>query len=487
MEIIATNEKLDQVKGDILVLFFFQEEKPSGEVAELDKIISGSISQAIKLGDFKGNLFEVTPIYTHGKAEVTRVFLVGAGKKEDFDKYVARNIAGSAARRALKLGPRKVSVLLNDYINAEDVIEGFGLAAFDPGIHKSKKENPGQIEELVLIGSVDDKTVKKARSIVQASNWVRELTSQPSNIVTPAKMVDEARKLAKTFKFGIEVINETEAKKRGFGAFVGVAKGSAEPSYVVVLKYSANSKETLAVVGKGITFDSGGISLKPSDKMHEMKYDMAGAAAGFGFMKLVGELKPKLNVIMITPLTENLPGGRAQKPGDVMKSLSGKTIEVINTDAEGRLVLADGLTFAQSLGATKIVDLATLTGAVIVALGNEAAAILGNKKSFTDTVISASKSAGERLWELPLYPEHKELLKSDIADIANIPPSRGAGVIAGAVFLKEFIDDSIDWVHLDIAGTAWLDGEKPYMAKGASGFGLRTLVNLTEILERDTG
>jgi leucyl aminopeptidase len=242
---------------------------------------------------------------------------------------------------------------------------------------------------------------------------------------------------------------------------------------------------TFGVVGKGITFDSGGISIKPSDKMHEMKMDMAGAAATIGFLKIVASLKPKINVVGVTPLTENLPGGGALKPGDVVTSLKGKTIEVLNTDAEGRVVLADALTLAQKFGATKIVDLATLTGAVIVALGNEATAALGNDEAFTKKVIEAGNQSGERVWPLPLYAEHKEMLKSDIADLANIPPSRGAGVIAGAVFLQEFIEPSNSWVHLDIAGTAWLDGEKPYLAKGATGVGIRTLLSLLEELEKE--
>jgi leucyl aminopeptidase len=216
--------------------------------------------------------------------------------------------------------------------------------------------------------------------------------------------------------------------------------------------------------------------------MHEMKMDMAGAAATIAFMRVVGELRPKLNVVGITPLTENLPGGGALRPGDVVKALNGKTIEVLNTDAEGRVVLADGLVLAQKLGATKVVDLATLTGAVIVALGSEATAALGNKKEFLEQVIESGEESGERTWQLPIYSEHKELLRSEIADIANIPPSRGAGVIAGAVFLQEFIEKNNSWVHLDIAGTAWLDSEKPYLAKGPTGVGIRTLLSLLEKL-----
>ena len=270
------------------------------------------------------------------------------------------------------------------------------------------------------------------------------------------------------------------------GAFAGIAQGSHEPSYMVALKYIyRKDAPTLGVVGKGITFDSGGLSIKPSEKMHEMKMDMAGAAATIGFMKLVAELKPKMNVVGATPLTENLPGGGALKPGDVVKAMNGKTIEVLNTDAEGRVVLADGLLLAQKLGATKIVDLATLVGATIVALGPEATAILGNSQEFVDQAIKSGEEVGERMWQFPIYPEHKDLLRSEIADMANVPANRGAGVIAGAVFLQEFIDPKVQWVHLDIAGTAWLDGEKPYLAKGPTGVGVRTLVKLLDKLQTD--
>ncbi len=251
------------------------------------------------------------------------------------------------------------------------------------------------------------------------------------------------------------------------------------------MSYTVNKKvPTLAVVGKGITFDSGGISLKPSAKMHDMKMDMSGAASCLGFMDVVGELKPKVNIVALMPLTENLPDGKALKPGDVLKSMNGKTIEVLNTDAEGRVVLADALDYAGKFKPDYLVDLATLTGAVDIALGSEATAILGNKQSFIDTVIKAGESVGERMWQLPIYPEHTDLLRSEIADVSNIPPSRSAGVIAAAVFLKEFIKDGIDWAHLDIASTAWTESEKPYIAKGPTGVGVRTLVKLVENLEK---
>jgi leucyl aminopeptidase len=303
-------------------------------------------------------------------------------------------------------------------------------------------------------------------------------------------MVEEAKKLGKEYKFAIEIISEEEAKKRGFGAFAGIARGSEEPSFLVVLKYNGGGKQTLGVVGKGITFDSGGISIKPSKGMHEMKMDMAGAAACLGVMKWVGETRPKSNVIAVLPLTENLPSGRAIKPGDVVKALNGKTIEVTNTDAEGRLVLADGLVYAQKLGATHLVDLATLTGAVSIALGNVADGVMGRPDSWIERIIKLGAETGELFWQLPTFNDYKELLKSDIADLSNSSgggqPSAvtGAGAIAGAMFLLEFVNEKIPFAHCDIAATAWQSGERPFIAKGPTGVGVRTLVKLIESLEK---
>lgn len=484
MKIVASQERLEKICADTLALCLFEGEKPTGELEKLDKALSGAISETIKLGDFKGKLYEVASIYTHGKIPAARVFLVGAGKKGEFDNRIARNIAGAAARRATKTGVKKLAVYLGENLNAEGIIEGVGLATYDPGLYKTKKEEGGAVEELILIGKADNQTIKHPLVVTESTNWVRKLISEPANILTPAKMVEEAKDLAKKYKLGLEIIDEKKAARAGFGAFTGIAKGSEEPSYIIVLKYERGGKETLGIIGKGITFDSGGISLKPSEKMHEMKMDMAGAAACFGVMRIVGEIRPKVNVIMVTPLTENLPGGKALKPGDVLKSLSGKTIEVVNTDAEGRVVLADALTYTQRLGATRLVDLATLTSAVQVALGGEAAAILGNKENWIREVLEASRAAGERLWQLPIYLEHKELLKSEVADLANIPPVKGAGVIAGAIFLREFVKERCAWAHLDIASTAWLESEKPYLVKGPTGVGVRTLVKLIESLEK---
>ncbi|MDP2720353.1 MAG: leucyl aminopeptidase [bacterium] len=492
MKITVTKNKLEQIHGDVLAVFLFQGEKVSGEIEKLDKAISGSISEAVRLGDFKGKLYETTSIYTHGKVPAARILLVGAGKRNEFEPRYARNAAGAAARQAIRLGAKKLAIFLREDIDAETAIEGVGLATFDPGLYKTKKnENRGEIAEIVLIGQADDKSVKRAQTVTEATNWVRKLITEPANVMTPDQLVEETRKLAKNYKFGIEVIGEKEAAKLGMGAFVGVAKGSEESSHVVVLKYKGGGKDTLGIVGKGITFDSGGLSLKPSKGMWEMKMDMSGAATCLGIMKWIGETRPKANVIAVLPLTENLPSGRALKPGDVVQALNGKTIEVTNTDAEGRLVLADALVYAQKLGASHLVDLATLTGAINVALGNVAAGVMGKPDSWIEKIVNLGKEAGELFWQLPTYSDYKELLKSDIADLNNAPgggqPSAvtGAGAIAGAMFLLEFVNEKIPLAHLDIAATAWLSGERPYLAKGPTGFGVRTLVKLIEDMEKE--
>lgn len=475
MKVATTSLPLEKIETESLVFPLFE-----NEVKNFPENLT-TLIDLLKLdvnleNEFSGKVYETFLI--PGK---TKILLVGAGKKEDFDSRVGLNLAGTAARRLVKSKVKTACFDSRIYKDPSLIIEGFGLGQFDPGIYKTGKDKPKEIEDLVIVGEISPKNIKTSTAYVTAVNWARKLITEPANKLTPRHIVDEARKIAKDYKLQIEVIDEKESTRRGMGAFAGIAQGSHQPSYMLVLRYIYNkTADTFAVVGKGITFDSGGISIKPSDKMHEMKMDMAGAASAIGFMKLVGEYKPKINVVCVTPLTENLPGGGALKPGDVVKALNGKTIEVLNTDAEGRVVLSDALVYAQKIGATKIIDLATLTGAVIVALGNDTTAILGNKADFTQKVINAATEAGERIWELPIFPEHKELLKSDIADMANIPPSRGAGTIAGAVFLQEFIESKNSWVHLDIAGTAWLDNEKPYMAKGATGVGIRTLLKLIE-------
>jgi leucyl aminopeptidase len=317
-------------------------------------------------------------------------------------------------------------------------------------------------------------------------NFTRDLANEPGAYMTPTNMSERARDIATEFGLTIDVLDEVRMEQEGMGSLLSVARGSDEPGKLIILKYTpANaveeSAELLAFVGKGITFDSGGISLKPGENMELMKYDMTGGATVMGAMRAIAQLKPSIPVLGVIPCAENLPSGKATKPGDVVRAMTGKTIEVINTDAEGRLILADAIAYAKKLGATRIVDMATLTGAVSIALGDVNTAVLGTDQELVDEIIAAGKEAGEKFWQLPLDKEYSKQIKSDIADIKNVG-GRKAGTITAAAFLKEFAD-GVSWAHLDIAGTAWGDDAKPYRSKGPTGIAVRTLIKIVERAE----
>ena len=371
---------------------------------------------------------------------------------------------------------------------AQAAVEGALIGLFEPDMYKTEHKEERRIDELVLVAAAPgsdkglERGVECGRIIGEAVNLARELSNEPSSTLTPSEMAERARETATRFGLDIDVLDEARMKELGMGALLGVARGSDEPAKLIVLRYlpeeaepMGNDAETIAIVGKGITFDSGGISIKPAEGMEKMKYDMSGAAATLAAMRAIAQLKPRVNVIGVMPSTENMPSGRAYKPGDVLRAMSGKTIEVINTDAEGRLILADAIAYARKLGATKIIDLATLTGAVSIALGPINVAIMGNDQEFIDEVRQAGREVGERFWQLPMDEEYREMIKSDIADIKN-SAGRYAGTITAGYFLREFAEET-PWVHLDIAGTAWENERKPYMSKGPTGIAIRTLIN----------
>jgi leucyl aminopeptidase len=406
--------------------------------------------------------------------------LLGAGKAEEFSVHGVRKLAGTATRFLRGKKIRSFAVLRRSQLPvaeaAQAATEGALLSLFDPDKYHTSDKTENHLERLTFLahagngkGDLEEiKTgVERGRIIAEAANFAREVINEPSNVLTPTELARKAEEVAKTYGLELEVLEEAHMKDLGMGSLLGVAQGSAEPAKLIVLRYTpkVESSETIAIVGKGVTFDTGGISIKP-----------AGGATTIGAMRAIAQLKPSVNVLGIVPATENMPGGRAQRPGDVVRSMSGKTIEVINTDAEGRLILCDAISYARKLGATKLVDLATLTGAVSIALGDVYAAILGNNQEWIDAVIAAGKRAGEKFWQLPLTPEYREQIKSEIADIKNVG-GRKAGTITAAYFLKEFVDD-VPWAHLDIAGTAWNDNGKPYLAVGPTAVGVRTLVSL---------
>ncbi|KAF0249358.1 MAG: leucyl aminopeptidase, partial [bacterium] len=398
-----------------------------------------------------------------------------------------RQAAGTVARflRAKKV--KTLAFLLRDGVVAEQagqaLAEGALLSTFDPDTYKTRERDRSQIEEFFILSTTQnqadlEKGIAIGKILGDSANFSRNLVNEPSSNLTPKDMASKAEEIAKEANLTIELLDEEKMKELGMGSLLGVSRGSVEEARLIVLRYEhpeAKAEGTIALVGKGVTFDSGGISIKPSEGMEKMKGDMAGAAAVMGAMRAIGQLKPKVRVVGVMACAENMPSGTAIKPGDVLTSMSGQTIEVVNTDAEGRLVLADAITYArEKLAATKIIDLATLTGAVGVALGPVYTAILGTCQELIDQVIATGNEVGERYWQLPLDEEYGEQLRSDIADLKN-SGGRPAGTITGAYFIKEFTGDT-PWVHLDIASTAMSNEKKPYLSKGATGVGVRTLV-----------
>jgi leucyl aminopeptidase len=424
-----------------------------------------------------------------------RLLLLGGGKAKTFSASDLRRLAGAAVRTLKAKNIRNFAFVVPETaVPAQDgvraVVEGAFVGSFEPDYYKSDRKNKEQkIDALTIVVQKDAQGDTKAlqnavdtgRVIGESQNFTRDLVNEPSNRMTPNLLAERAKKMASEVGLGCEILGPDKIKDLKMGAFWGVAQGSDEPPALIILRYNpagAPANVHLGLVGKGITFDTGGISIKPADGMEKMKYDMAGGAAMIGTMRAIALLKPKVKVTAIVLATENMPSGKAQKPGDVQIAMSGKSIEIINTDAEGRLVLADGLTYARHIGCTHLVDAATLTGAVVVALGYINAGIFASDDQMYDRFAQAMKQAGEKMWRLPLDDEYKDLIKSNIADMANAG-SRWGGAIFAAMFLKEFAEDT-PWIHLDIAGTAWMEDQKPWIAKGPSGIALRSLVEFVK-------
>lgn len=474
---------------DTLVLPLFEDESVAQQPwADLDARLDGLLSRVLAWGETRGKAYDLHLVHTAGRLPARRVALLGLGKRAEFDGEQARRSAGALVRKLRNGGTRRAGLVLPDSLAVEQaarfVAEGALLGLFDPDQYRSNREET-KLEELAIACQPEQQSAVEAglaRGCIlgEAANFARLLVNEPGNILTPRQLADRARALATDDLLTVEVLGPLELAALGMGALLSVARGSDEPAQLVVLRYQgAESGPYLGLVGKGITFDTGGISIKPAERMHLMKDDMSGAAAVLGACKALSKLRPACRILGVVPICENMPGGRATRPGDVVRAMNGKTIEVINTDAEGRLILADALTYAQRLGATHLVDLATLTGGVVVALGNEASALLGRPQSWVDRVKQAAEEAGERVWQLPLWREYRELIKSDIADIKN-SGGRPAQTITGAMFLADFVEEGTAWAHLDIAATAWDEKSRPYRAVGPTGVGVRTLVALAQ-------
>ena len=493
MEVRAAYEKFYDIEADALVVTVYEGEK-SDDVAlkELDERTGGMLSELLGTDEMRGKQGDMVYIFRPGKIRARRLLLVGAGKREDFSFDTVRRVTGSAARFLRGKGARSMAILRRSQLDieasAQAAVEGALLGLFEPDMYKTENKEERHMDELILAAASPEfndvlaRGVERGRVIGEAVNFARGLSNEPSSTLTPTELAERSRETASRFGLDIDVLDEARMKELGMGALLGVARGSDEPAKMIVLRYTpdgaepmGNDADVLAVVGKGVTFDSGGISIKPSEGMEKMKYDMSGAAATLATMQIAAQLKPRINLIGLMPTVENMPSGRAYKPGDVLRAMSGRTIEVVNTDAEGRLILADAISYARRLGATRIIDLATLTGACSVALGSINVAILGNDQGFIDDMRKAGREVGERLWQLPMDQEYREMIKSDIADIKN-SAGRYGGTITAAYFLREFAEET-PWVHLDIAGTAWENERKPHQAKGPTGVAIRTLVN----------
>ena len=492
MQITLETKPFATLETDALVSYLFEESDPvQGRIAELDQAAAGLLRKLVKSGEVTGKTLEFTLVHAPAGLKAARLLLVGAGKREQWNGATLRKIAGAALRYLKSRSVKNFAFLVREGDATEDaaqaIAEGAFVAAFETDKYKTDKKNDKSVDLVAVAGyseaerAAGEKGLSKGRIIAEAQNFTRELVNEPSNKLTPTILAQKAEAMAKDAGLFVEILDEKKIADLKMGALLSVAQGSVEPPRMIVITYNPPNVKpgapVIGLVGKAVTFDTGGISIKPADGMEKMKYDMAGGATMIGVMRALAVLKPSVKVICVVPSTENMPGGRAQKPGDIQTAMSGKTIEVLNTDAEGRLILADGVHYAKQLGATHLIDAATLTGAIVVALAGINVGVFGSDQAFTDKLLASSKAAGEKMWQMPIDDDYREFIKGSFADIQNISSGKGGGAITGAMFIKEFAGDS-PWIHLDIAGTAWNDDAKPWLAKGPTGVALRTLVHL---------
>jgi leucyl aminopeptidase len=465
-----------------------KDKKPQLKVATTETAVQSAAADLLASGEVAGKPFETNLLHKPAGLRAKRLLLISGGSAKKFSSYDLRRAAGTAVRTLKSRGIRSFAFVAPPAIAAAEavraIVEGAHVGNFDPDYYRSDRKDQ-KIDGLTVIAGGDktqlENAAAEAQVVGESQNFTRDLVNEPSNRMTPTILAERAKKMCAEVGLQCEVYGADKIKEMKMGAFWSVAQGSDEPPALIVMKYEpagAPEKPVLGLVGKGITFDTGGISIKPADGMEKMKYDMAGGATMIGAMRAIALLKPRVKVIGIVCATENMPSGHAQKPGDVQIAMSGKSIEIINTDAEGRLVLADGLYYARQLGCTHLVDAATLTGAVVVALGYANAGIFANDDDVYNRFHTANAKAGEKMWRMPLDDEYKEQIRSSIADIVN-SGGRWGGAVTAAMFLKEFAEDT-PWIHLDIAGTAWMEDQKPWIAKGPSGIALRSLVEFVK-------
>jgi leucyl aminopeptidase len=478
------------VDVDMLFVPVFEDGDQLSDFPGLDAATGGDLSRARSTGEFRGRLYEffIARVAFDG-VKAARVALVGAGRRADADAERLRRVAaacGYTARiRSMRSAGFAIRAGLDAIGTAQLSSDGFCTAEFDSGTYRSERDTGTFPERIVIVAPGADeadlaRAVARGRTIGESANFARFLANEPANILTPREFARRVSEMATGVGLSVDVLDEQQIRDLKMGLLLGVAAGSAEPPRLVVLRYDppgAVEGQVLGLVGKGVTFDTGGVSIKPADGMERMKYDMAGGATVAAAMRAIAVLKGTQRVIGVIPMTENMVGGRATRPGDVLTGASGTTVEIINTDAEGRLILGDALWYAQELGATHLVDVATLTGACMVALGRTATGLFGAPDAWTDKIRAVGQRAGDKLWPLPIYDDYRDLLKSEIADIVN-SAGRWAGASTAAVFLREFVRPDRHWAHLDIAGTAWAEERRAFQAKGATGVAVRTLVDL---------
>ncbi|NIP61594.1 MAG: leucyl aminopeptidase [Nitrosopumilaceae archaeon] len=479
-------------KTEILCAFSFNESVRVLDIEEIDKSLDSAITKSIK--EIKGKAGKISITQTLQRTGPERILIAGLGKKSDFNNDTIRYVAGKVAKKIHNIGLSELSIIVpSESVTSKtssivQIIEGVKLALYS--FDKFKKEKNRKVQKLTLLvpkSSEISKTVKFSETITDAVLYTRDVANLPANKCSPATLEKLARSLTSKTKIKCKVLSKNELKKKGFGGITAVGQGSKNEPKLITLEYKngkPNDKPTV-IVGKAVTFDTGGISLKPSEKMDEMKFDKCGGCTVLGIMKAVSELNLPINVIGIIPSVENMPGGESYRPGDIVKLYSGKTAEILNTDAEGRLILADALAFGEKKYSPKeIIDFATLTGACIVSLGNNVAGMITNEDKLEQRVIESSRETMEEIWRLPLNKDHMDMIKSEVADMKNVGIGKAAGTITAAAFLKNAITNT-PWIHFDIAGVAWIQQatkNKPYNPKGATGFGVRLVLNyLTRI------
>jgi leucyl aminopeptidase len=494
MDIRIESLPYSSVSTDALVTFVFDEDNKFGDVlAEIDRNMGGKLAQLAASGEITGRSLEAALIHFPQGLSAQRLLLVGAGKRDKFFVADLRKISGTALRHLKSKGVKDFVFLTREGFTGADAAQaaadGAIIGDFESDKYKSEKKNNKEIQSTGLAGFDSDApletAIDRARMIAESINFARDLINEPSNRLTPRMLAARAEAMAKEAGLGVEILDERKIAELKMGALIGVAQGSIEPPRLIVVRYTPENPKpnapVLGLVGKAVTFDTGGISIKPANNMEKMKYDMGGGATMLGAIRAIARLKPSIPIIVVVPATENMPGGRAQKPGDVQVSMSGKTIEVINTDAEGRLILADAVTYAKKLGVTHIIDAATLTGAIEVALANVHVGAFGTPREYLDQFLESTKAAGEKMWPMPIDDEYQEMIKSNIADIKNVGGGKGGGAITGAWFIKEFTGDT-PWIHLDIASTTWVDEGRPWLAKGPTGVAIRSIIDFAQKL-----